>query len=131
MARTPAFLKKYKQHFDVVFFSPPYYKLEIYDSANQSTELYTTYEDWLKKYWEKTIQLCHYVLEPGGRLCYILSGYGSENTTETYDLIKDMNSITKQYFKLKSSQPMYNKNVHVTTHKLPSEKIMIFEKTHK
>jgi hypothetical protein len=131
LARTPAFLKKYKEHFNVVFFSPPYYKLELYDSANQSTELYKTYGEWLEKYWEKTIQLCYHVLEPGGKLCYILSGYGSENTIEQYDLVKDMNSITKKYFKLRSTQPMHNKNVHVTKHKLPSEKIMIFEKTHK
>jgi hypothetical protein len=122
------FLSKYREHFDVVFFSPPYYRLELYSGKNQSTERYTSYEEWLSKYWEATIQLCHHVLEPNGKLCYIISGYGSANTNSQYNLIQDMNHITKQYFKSISSQPMYNKNVHVTTHKEPSEQILLFEK---
>jgi hypothetical protein len=128
LAKSAAFRNKYREHFDVVFFSPPYYRLELYKGANQSTEKYKTYEDWLEGYWEETIRLCQHVLEKGGRLCYILSGYGSENTKEQYDLLEDMNKITKKYFKLHSSQPMYNKDVHSTKHKEAAEKIMIFIK---
>jgi len=128
LGKSKSFKTKYREHFDVVFFSPPYYKLELYDSKNQSTDEYKTYEEWLQKYWEETIKLCHYVLEKNGKLCYILSGYGSQNTDEQYDLLKDMNNITKKYFKLKSQQPMYNKDVHVTKHKETAEKIMIFVK---
>jgi hypothetical protein len=128
LAKSKVFLNKYKEHFDVVFFSPPYYKLELYKGGEQSTERYKTYEEWLSGYWEETIKLCYYVLEKGGRLCYILSGYGSENTKDKYDLLKDMNSIAKKYFKLKSIQPMHNKNVHVTEHKETAEKIMLFVK---
>lgn len=123
-----AFMNKYREHFDVVFFSPPYYELELYEGGKQSTEQYKTYEEWLDKYWDKTIQLCYHVLEKGGRLCYILSGYGSDNTKEKYDLLGDMNKITKKYFKLKSKQPMYNKDVHVTKHKEAAEMIMVFVK---
>lgn len=123
-----AFMNKYREHFDVVFFSPPYYELELYEGGKQSTEQYKTYEEWLDKYWDKTIQLCHHVLEKGGRLCYILSGYGSDNTKEKYDLLGDMNKITKKYFKPKSKQPMYNKDVHVTKHKEAAEMIMVFVK---
>ena len=119
---TPKFIDQYKNHFDVVFFSPPYYRLEMYPGTNQSTTKYKTYEEWLAGYWEKTIQLCHLVLAPGGKLCYILSGYGS------IDLLKDMNQVTKKYFKLKSQQPMFNKNVHVTEHRETGETIMIFIK---
>lgn len=122
-----SFMNKYKGHFDVVFFSPPYYKLEIYEGGKQSTDQYKTYEEWLDKYWDKTIQLCHHVLEKGGKLCYILSGYGSENT-ENYDLLGDMNKITKKYFAPKGSQPMHNKDVHVTKHKETAEQIMVFIK---
>jgi hypothetical protein len=129
LAKSKSFKTKYKEHFDVVFFSPPYYKLELYDSKNQSTDEYNTYEEWLQKYWEETIKLCYHILEKNGRLCYILSGYGSQNTDEQYDLLKDMNNITKKYFKLKSQQPMYNKDVHVTNHKETAEKIMIFVKS--
>lgn len=123
-----AFMRKYHNHFDTVFFSPPYYKLEKYPGKNQSIEQYKTYEEWLEKYWEATIQLCHQVLQKGGRMCYILSGYGSENTKEQYDLITDMNKITRQYFEQRSMQPMYNKDVHVTEHKETNEKIMVFVK---
>jgi hypothetical protein len=122
------FMNKYREHFDVVFFSPPYYRLELYDGGEQSTERYKTYEEWLDEYWEKTILLCHHVLEKHGKLCYILSGYGSENFKDKYDLLGDMNKVTKKYFKLHSQQPMYNKNVHVTKHRETGEQIMIFVK---
>ena len=127
LLKSNPFMNMYKEHFDLVFFSPPYYKLELYEGGLQSTESYKTYEDWLSKYWEKTIQLCHYVLEKGGKLCYILSGYGSDNT-DKYDLISDMNHITEKYFQLISIKPMYNKDVHVTKHKETAEKIIIFKK---
>jgi hypothetical protein len=68
------------------------------------------------------------VLQPGGRLCYILSGYGSDNTKENYNLLDDMNTITNKYFTFKGKQPMYNKNVHVTAHRETSEQIMLFVK---
>ena len=133
------FMRKYQNHFDTVFFSPPYYKLEKYPGKNQSIVQYKTYEEWLEKYWEATIQLCHRVLQKGGRMCYILSGYGQGasppttnskevGTKEQYDLLTDMNKITRQYFELRSMQPMYNKDVHVTEHKETNERIMVFIK---
>lgn len=128
LMKIPNFVKKYREHFDVVFFSPPYYRLELYEGKNQSTSKYKTYEDWLQNYWEKTIQLCEYVLQPGGRLCYIVSGYGSDKTTNNLSLVEDMNRITKKYFTYKRTLPMYNKNVHVTTHKETGEQIILFTK---
>ena len=128
LAKSALFRKKYREHFDVVFFSPPYYRLELYKGENQSTEKYKTYEQWLAGYWEETIKLCHHVLEKGGRLCYILSGYGSDNTKEKYDLLSDMNAITKKHFRFHSEQPMKNKDVHSTNHKETAEKIMLFIK---
>jgi hypothetical protein len=129
LLKSNAFMSKYKGHFDVVFFSPPYYRLEMYDGKDQSTARYQNYEEWLEKYWKATIQLCHHVLEKGGKMCYILSGYGSDNTKEKYDLLSDMNSITKTHFKLLSRQPMYNKDVYVRTKENETgEEIMIFTK---
>jgi hypothetical protein len=125
-AKSAAFRNKYREHFDVVFFSPPYYRLELYKGTEQSTNKYKTYEEWLAGYWEETIKLCYHVLEPRGRLCYILSGYGSENTKEQYDLLGDMNRITKKYFNFHSHQPMHNKDVHSTNHKETAEKIVVF-----
>lgn len=128
LAKNKAFMTKYREHFDVVFFSPPYYKLEVYAGEEQSTSRYKTYEEWLEKYWHVTIKLCWHVLQKGGRMCYILSGYGSENTKEQYDLLGDMNKITKKYFRLRSKNLMHNKDVHVTKHKETAEQIMVFVK---
>uniref|UniRef100_A0A6C0IQ05 DNA methylase N-4/N-6 domain-containing protein n=1 Tax=viral metagenome TaxID=1070528 RepID=A0A6C0IQ05_9ZZZZ len=126
--QSPEFLNKYREHFDVVFFSPPYFKLELYKSKNQSTTRYKDYNEWLNKYWESTIKLAHHVLEKKGRLCYILSGYGSNNTKEQYDLLKDMNKIASKYFGKSQIQPMHNKNVHSTNHRETGEQIMLYVK---
>ena len=128
LLKTSKFVDKYREHFDVVFFSPPYYRLELYEGKNQSTSKYKTYDDWLSKYWEQTIKLCDIVLEKGGRLCYIVSGYGSDKTSNNLNLVEDMNKITKKYFTYKRTLPMYNKNVNVTKHKETGEQIIIFTK---
>jgi hypothetical protein len=44
------------------------------------------------------------------------------------NLLDDMNAITKKYFTFKGKQPMYNKNVNVTTHRETEEQIMLFVK---
>jgi hypothetical protein len=121
-----SFMTKYKNHFDVVFFSPPYYELELYPGENQSTTVYKTYNDWLKGYWLNTMKICKYVLKSGGKLCYILSSGGGPNSA--VDILKDMNDIARTMFSLKATIPMYNKNVHVTagSHRETSEKIMVF-----
>lgn len=119
------FMTKYKDHFDVVFFSPPYYELELYPGKKQSTSTYKTYEEWLEGYWKRTLQLCFHVLQPKGRLCYILSSGGG---SQTVDILKDMNTITSTLFTKRAILPMYNKNVHVTAHRETSEKIMIYVK---
>jgi hypothetical protein len=74
------------------------------------------------------MKLCNHVLGKTGKMCYILSGYGSKATSKYKDLLTDMNNIAKQYFHLSSEQPMYNKNVHVTTHRETGEQIVIFTK---
>ena len=129
LAKNSIFKKKYREHFDVVFFSPPYFRLELYSGGKQSTSRYKSYDEWLDKYWRKTIELCDFVLAPGGKICYILSGYGSENTNGSYNLIQDMNNITKDVFKCSPKiLKMYNKDVHVTKHRETDEKIIIFKK---
>lgn len=127
LSKNKTFMKKYREHFDIVFFSPPYYKLEMYDSKNQSTIMYKTYDEWLEKYWRATVELCKDVLNNGGYMCYILSGYGSENG-KNYNLIEDMNTITNEYFQYVSIQPMFNKNVHATKHRDTGEKIILYKK---
>lgn len=123
-----SFQKKYKNHFDVVFFSPPYFKLEKYKSKDQSTENFENYEDWLEKYWKPTMELCHFVLQKNGTLCYIISDYGSENTDGFYELVKDTKKYARTYFNKFSMQSLLNKNVHVTKHRDTDEKIIICKK---
>ena len=124
------FRTKYKGYFDVVFFSPPYYRLEMYAGKNQSTEKYKTYSAWLENYWRKTVELSFFVLRPGGKMCYILSGYGSKNTKGSFDLLGDMNKIARGVFAghRPRSVDMHNNNVNITAHKPADEKIMIFQK---
>tara|TARA_Y100000361_G_scaffold2559_1_gene2201 strand:+ start:2767 stop:3900 length:1134 start_codon:yes stop_codon:yes gene_type:complete len=128
LLKSTRFINKYKNNFDVVFFSPPYYRLELYQGKEQSTERYKTYSEWLNGYWENTIKLCDIVLKKEGKLCYIVSGYGSTKTNNSINLVDDMNNITKKYFTYKRTLPMYNKNVHVTKHKETREQIILFEK---
>ena len=126
------FMTNYREHFDVIFFSPPYYELEKYPGKQQSINQYHTYEEWLDKYWRQTIELCYQVLEKGGRLCYILSSYGCSGSAKCteYDLIKDMNGITKERFTYKRILSLNNKNVNMTTgsHRETGEKIVVFIK---
>ncbi len=120
-------IKPYKSKFDLAFFSPPYYRLELYPGDKQSTTNYKTYDEWLQNYWRNTIRLCDYVLKNNTHLVYILSGYGSENDT-TYKLNEDMNNITKSIFEYIGEIPMYNSNVNFTKHRKANEIIYIFKK---
>ena len=116
------FMKEYKNYFDVVFFSPPYYKLELYRGSKQSTTLYNTYEMWLDKYWKTTIKLCREVLHRKGKLIYIISGYDKQLNMNT-----DMNNITKKYFKYIKKMNLANTNVNFTNHKDTNEIIYFFD----
>lgn len=116
------FISKYTNYFDIIFFSPPYFKLELYRGSEQSTTLYKDYNDWLNKYWDITIQLCHKVLNTKGTMVYIISSYDKNNITN------DMNNITKKYFKYKKKIRLSNKNVDFTKHKETDENLYFFTK---
>ena len=117
LLKQPSFKRKYRNYFDVVFFSPPYYKLEIYPGKNQSVKRYNNYELWLEKYWEATIQLCSYVIKSSGKMCYILSGYHKYE-----NLNQDMNKIVLKYFKSNRKYTLLNTKFFNSN----SEKIYIF-----
>ena len=115
------FKNKYKNYFDTIFFSPPYYKLEIYKGGEQSTSHYDSYEEWLEHYWHNTIKLCKYVANKKCKLCYIISSY-----INAPNLVNDLNNITKKYFKHTKSISMENSNIDITKHRDTRETIFFF-----
>ena len=47
----------FDEKFDFIFSSPPYFTAEKYcDEVTQSINMYPKYEDWLEKYWHKTVK---------------------------------------------------------------------------
>jgi hypothetical protein len=93
------FSEKYKEHFDTILFSPPYYNLEIYPGDEQSIALYRDYDTWLKEYWEKTLQVCHNVLQKDGKFSFVISNYRNKKTQKHFNVSDDMKKIALKYFK--------------------------------
>ena len=121
------FMNKYRDYFDFIFFSPPYFQLELYKGSKQSTERYKTYDEWLEGYWRNTVKLCYHSLRNGRLMFYIISGYTSKQ--KYVNLEKDMNSITtKEGFKFVKKLTMVGKNVGFTTHRKSKETIFVFSK---
>ena len=87
------FKKKYSNNFDTVFFSPPFFNLEIYSGKNQSTSKYPEKEIWLNKYWDKTCELCYNSMIKGGKFTFIISNHSVHK-----NLRKEMLDISKKYF---------------------------------
>jgi hypothetical protein len=121
LLQSNSFMRNYAGHFDTVFFSPPYFRLELYPGGKQSTTEYPTYESWLNGYWRNTVQVCMHVLSKGGTMCYILGNYGDGHGTE-YPLVEDMGKIAREEgFTYKRTIPMLNRGT-------PDEKITFFVK---
>lgn len=93
------FVAKYKNQVDAVLFSPPYYDLEIYDSADQSFTNYPDYATWLREYWEQTVELCCEVLRPGGKFAFVISNYRNKNKQEV-SISQDMQAVVAKYLPL-------------------------------
>lgn len=93
------FIAKYKNQVDAVLFSPPYYDLEIYDSADQSFTNYPDYATWLREYWERTVELCCEVLRPGGKFAFVISNYRNKNKQEV-SISQDMQAVVAKHLPL-------------------------------
>jgi len=92
------FSEKYAEHFDTVFFSPPYYDLEIYTGGEQSHESFQTYEQWLDGYWRPTVELCYRCLKPGATFSFVIvHDYGAAG--KKTPISDDMKRIACEYFK--------------------------------
>ena len=120
-------IAKIKNTVDFIFFSPPYFALELYKGGNQSTNRYSTYEEWLDGYWLPTMKLCYESLKKNRRMCYIISGYKSGK--KSFNLEKDMVHISKKVgFNLIKKHYLIKANVGFTTHRQYKETLFIFDK---
>jgi hypothetical protein len=91
------FSEKYAEHFDTVFFSPPYYDLEVYTGGEQSHESFQTYEEWLEGYWRPTVELCYRCLQPGAAFSFVIvEDYG--RGSNRVPISDDMKNIATEYF---------------------------------
>ena len=97
IAKRHNFIETYKEYFDSVFFSPPYFDLEVYEGGEQSIESFPNYQDWLKGYWEETVKMCHSVMAKDGIFSFVIvPQYQSKK--ETIYIGKDLSTIAKKYF---------------------------------
>lgn len=63
------FIKKIVKKVDLIFSSPPYFNREIYsDDISQSINLFPKFDDWLEKYWKKTLLNCYKYLKKNGTM---------------------------------------------------------------
>jgi len=122
------FLDQYSDYFDACICCPPYFNMEIYPEGDQSIELYPTYKEWLERYWEDTVALCHLVLKPGKRFGFIINDYVSLKKCE-FHLIQDLNMIALKYFKLVDVYQLLNRVSPLRMNKKNrTEMLFIYEK---
>lgn len=93
------FIAKYHNKVDAVLFSPPYYDLEIYDSADQSFTTFPHYGAWLEGYWAETVKLCAAVMKPGAKFGFIISNYVNKDRVMT-TISEDMRDVAARYLDL-------------------------------
>jgi hypothetical protein len=126
LAHDPLFMSKYKNYFDFIFFSPPYFQLELYQGENQSTSKYKTLDSWAKSYWEPTIRLCANCIEKHGVMCYIISNYKLNG--KLINIVAKMNEITLNYFDFVKKLKISNSNVNITKHRETHETAFFFKR---
>jgi len=79
--------------YDIVFFCPPYFDLESYDGDLQNINLYLTYEEWLDKYWRKTVENSFNSLNKGGIYSFVIS-----RQIDGKEIGQDLLEIAKEKF---------------------------------
>lgn len=122
------FIDKYDNYFDAIILCPPYFDMEIYPEGDQSTHMYPNYDQWLKRYWEDTVAMCHLVLNKGGRFAFIINNYVSLKKEE-YLLIQDLNLIALKYFRLAEVYDLANRVSPLRMNsKKRTEMLFIYEK---
>jgi hypothetical protein len=74
--------------FDLVLTSPPYFNLELYTAGDQSTNQYTSWDDWVN-HWLKPIVLKSLsMLKPEGVSCWSVKNFRSDKAYPLADVTK-------------------------------------------
>ena len=92
-----SFTSRFKNYFETMIVCPPYYDMEIYHEGDQSIDNYSSYGEWLTKYWEETVKLCRNVAANGCIFAVIANDYQTLDGKK-YPLTKDLDQITSKYF---------------------------------
>lgn len=66
--------------FDLIFTSPPYWKVEKYQGEKSSHALYKKFEDWLDNFLLKTLSNCWQALDVGGHMVINVSDVYANHT---------------------------------------------------
>lgn len=99
------FINRYEKYFDGIFFSPPYFDLEKYESykglenTNQSIANFDSYDEWLNGYWRPTVELCSKVMSDTGNFGFVISNY-KDKQIGLREISNDMHKICLEYFDL-------------------------------
>ena len=84
---------QYDQQYDMMFTSPPYYDIEIYE--NMPT--YTSYEDWESKFLQTVVRKSWEYLKEGGWMCLnIPSNKYDARRKKTFDCFESVKKVLGQ-----------------------------------
>ena len=116
---------------DYAIVCPPYFKLEEYSCEKNSTDVYPDYNDWLEKYWRKTVANMNSRLSSNGKFTLIMVDKWGK-----YELLKDMSHIVEEEgFKIASELHYKTTRSHLTDKRTSkntnksTEKVLTFERT--
>lgn len=76
---------------DYVVACPPYFKLEEYPCAGNSTDVYPEYSDWLEKYWRATVGNAMSKMRDGAKFSLIMV-----ERWNRFELLADMRRIMEE-----------------------------------
>tara|TARA_A100001015_G_C14929252_1_gene687776 strand:- start:172 stop:1065 length:894 start_codon:yes stop_codon:yes gene_type:complete len=84
-----------KDYYDLVFTSPPFFDLEIYENAStQSINKFNTLSKWKKNFLFPAIKKSHASLKEGGHLALYISDYFKNGKNFTY--VRDVRKMCKK-----------------------------------
>jgi len=100
---------------DFAFSSPPYFTAEVYSSDAADKQCYNTYanyDEWLEKYWRKTVQNIKIMLKSGAVLA---ANIGNDSNDLMHQLKEDMSKIIEEEgFELVEIISMITSRSHLT-----------------